>query len=108
MGKLIIIASGKGGTGKTTLTAHVGAALARSGRLTVLVDADAGFRNLDIALGLESSIVYDYSDYINGTSDLDDILIKTRILKIYILSRHRSLFRHPILTRTKLRSSGTA
>lgn len=77
MGKIVIVASGKGGTGKTTLTSHVGAALARSGRLTALVDADAGFRNLDIALGLESSIVYDYSDFINGSSDLDDILIKS-------------------------------
>lgn len=77
MGKLIIIASGKGGTGKTTVTSHVGACLAGSGHLTALVDADAGFRNLDIALGMESSIVYDYSDFINGTSDFDDILIKS-------------------------------
>lgn len=76
MGKLIIVASGKGGTGKTTITSHVGAALADMGYLTVLVDADAGFRNLDIALGLESSIVYDYSDCIRGTQELDDVLIK--------------------------------
>ena len=77
MGKLIIIASGKGGTGKTTLTSHVGAMLAEAGFLTVLVDADAGFRNLDIALGLESNIVYDYSDYINGSSELDDVITKS-------------------------------
>ncbi len=77
MGKLIIIASGKGGTGKTTVTSHVGAMLAAAGHLTVLVDADAGFRNLDIALGLESSVVYDYSDYINGSADIDDILVKS-------------------------------
>ena len=76
MGKLIIVASGKGGTGKTTVTSHVGAALADMGYLTVLVDADAGFRNLDIALGLESSIVYDYSDCIRGSQELDDALIK--------------------------------
>ena len=63
MGNIIIIASGKGGTGKTTLTSHLGAALASMGKLTAVVDADAGFRNLDIALGLESSIVYDYSDF---------------------------------------------
>ncbi len=77
MGKLIIVASGKGGTGKTTFTSHVGAMLAASGHLTALVDADAGFRNLDIALGLESSIVYDYSDYINGNTDFDSVLIKS-------------------------------
>lgn len=76
MGKMIIIASGKGGTGKTTFTSHVGARLAAAGHLTVLVDADAGFRNLDLALGMESSIVYDYSDHINGTAALDDVLIK--------------------------------
>ena len=73
---MIIIASGKGGTGKTTFTSHVGARLAKAGHLTVLVDADAGFRNLDLALGMESSIVYDYSDHINGTASLDDVLIK--------------------------------
>lgn len=76
MGKIIIVASGKGGTGKTTFTSHIGARLAAEGQLTVLVDADAGFRNLDLALGMESSIVYDYSDYINGTAALDDVLIK--------------------------------
>ena len=76
MGKIIIIASGKGGTGKTTLTSHIGARLAAAGHLTALVDADAGFRNLDLALGMESSIVYDYSDYMNGTVSLDDVLIK--------------------------------
>lgn len=77
MGKLIIIASGKGGTGKTTVTSHIGASLADKGYLTALVDADAGFRNLDIALGLESCIVFDYSDYINGSMELDNILIKS-------------------------------
>ena len=77
MGKMIIVASGKGGTGKTTFTSQVGARLAEMGCLTVLVDADAGFRNLDIALGLESSVVYDYSDYINGTKDIDEVLVKS-------------------------------
>ena len=77
MGKMIIVASGKGGTGKTTFTSQVGAMLASLGYLTVLVDADAGFRNLDIALGLESNVVYDYSDYMNSAADLDDCLIKS-------------------------------
>jgi septum site-determining protein MinD len=81
MGKIIIIASGKGGTGKTTMTSHIGAALADMGHLTAVVDADAGFRNLDIALGMESSIVFDYSDYINGNSNLDDILVKSSELE---------------------------
>ena len=59
MGKIIIVASGKGGTGKTTVTANIGAALAMRGNLVALVDMDMGCRNLDITLGLESSIVYD-------------------------------------------------
>lgn len=77
MGKMIIVASGKGGTGKTTFTSQVGTALANMGYLTVLVDADAGFRNLDIALGLESQVVYDYSDYIKGDMDLDQIMVRS-------------------------------
>ncbi len=77
MGNMIIVASGKGGTGKTTFTSQVGTLLADAGYLTVLVDADAGFRNLDIALGLESSVVYDYSDYMSENSDIDGILTKS-------------------------------
>lgn len=77
MGKMIIVASGKGGTGKTTFTSQVGVALANMGYLTALVDADAGFRNLDIALGLESQVVYDYSDYINRGMDIDDITVRS-------------------------------
>ena len=77
MGKLVIVASGKGGTGKTTFTSQVGTLLSTLGHMTVLVDADAGFRNLDIALGLESNVVYDYSDYITKDADMDEILIKS-------------------------------
>lgn len=77
MGKMIIVASGKGGTGKTTLTSQVGMWLSSLGYLTVLVDADAGFRNLDIALGLESNVVYDYSDAILSEMDIDEVLTKS-------------------------------
>lgn len=77
MGKLVIVASGKGGTGKTTFTSQIGTILSSMGHMTVLVDADAGFRNLDIALGLESNVVYDYSDYITKNADIDEILIKS-------------------------------
>lgn len=76
MGKTVIIASGKGGTGKTTTTANLGAALAMSGHLTVVVDMDMGLRNLDVALGLESNIVYDISDVIEGSCTVDEVLIK--------------------------------
>ena len=73
----IAVASGKGGTGKTTLTSQVGMWLSSLGYLTVLVDADAGFRNLDIALGLESNVVYDYSDAILSEMDIDEVLTKS-------------------------------
>lgn len=76
MGKVIMSASGKGGTGKTTFAANIGAALAMRGKLTVLVDMDMGLRNLDVALGLESSIVYDVSDVLDGSCSLDEALIK--------------------------------
>ena len=76
MGEIIVIASGKGGTGKTTAAANIGTALAMEGRLTVLVDMDMGLRNLDVALGLESDIVYDISDIIDGTHTVDEVLIR--------------------------------
>lgn len=70
MGEVIIIASGKGGVGKTTVTANLGAALARLGKKTVVLDADMGLRNLDIILGLENRIVYDALDVMEGACDI--------------------------------------
>ncbi len=76
MGKIIIVASGKGGTGKTTTAANLGAALSMSGHTVALVDMDIGLRNLDIALGLESSIVYDALDAVEERCSFEDVLIK--------------------------------
>ncbi len=76
MGEIILIASGKGGTGKTTAAANIGTALAKSGKLTALVDMDMGLRNLDVALGLENEAVYDVLDIIDGACSVDDALIK--------------------------------
>ena len=55
MGKVIVITSGKGGVGKTTTTANLGAGLAASGQKVCLVDTDIGLRNLDVVLGLETA-----------------------------------------------------
>lgn len=86
MGEIVIIASGKGGTGKTTAAANIGAALAKAGKLTVLVDMDMGLRNLDVALGLENEIVYDVSDIIDGTRTVDEVLIRdTRYENLYFI-----------------------
>ena len=62
MGEVIFITSGKGGVGKTTVTANLGKELARSDKKVMLLDFDFGLRNLDIILGLELAVVYDFSD----------------------------------------------
>lgn len=66
MGKVIVVTSGKGGVGKTTATANIGAGLASQGHSVVLIDTDIGLRNLDLVLGLENRIVFDLVDVIEG------------------------------------------
>ncbi len=77
-GRAIVITSGKGGVGKTTTTANVGAALAASGKRVVLVDADVGLRNLDIVLGLESRVKYHLLDVLEEKVTLDEALIRDK------------------------------
>ncbi|MBZ4662179.1 MAG: septum site-determining protein MinD [Thermotoga sp.] len=62
MGNVIVVTSGKGGVGKTTITANLGCALAKLGEKVCLIDADIGLKNLDIVLGLENRIVYTMID----------------------------------------------
>ncbi len=78
MGRRIVITSGKGGVGKTTTTANLGCALARSGRKVVLVDADIGLRNLDLVLGLEKRIVFDLVEVAEGRCALRSAMIKDK------------------------------
>ncbi len=78
MGEVIVITSGKGGVGKTTTTANVGAALALRGKKVVLVDTDIGLRNLDVVMGLENRIVYDIVDVVEGKCKLRQALIKDK------------------------------
>lgn len=66
MTKTIIIASGKGGTGKTSLAAGVGAALAKQGRKVLAIDGDSGLRNLDIVLGMSDRVVFSFADVATG------------------------------------------
>ena len=66
MTKIIIIASGKGGTGKTSLAAGVGAALARRERKVLVIDGDSGLRNLDIVLGMSDRVVFSFADVASG------------------------------------------
>ena len=78
MARIIVITSGKGGVGKTTTTANIGMALARSGNRTLLVDADVGLRNLDLLLGLENRIIYTGLDVLTKTCRLEQALIKDK------------------------------
>ncbi len=79
-GKVITVTSGKGGVGKTTATANLGAALAVEGKKVVCLDADIGLRNLDVVLGLENRIVYDLVDVIEGRCRLRQALIRDKRL----------------------------
>ena len=71
MGTAYVVASGKGGTGKTSLVAGVGAALAAAGHRTLCIDADIGLRNLDIVLGMTDRVLMNFADVIEGRCTLE-------------------------------------
>jgi septum site-determining protein MinD len=77
-GRRIVVTSGKGGVGKTTTTANVGASLAKRGHKVVLVDADIGLRNLDLVLGVEKRIVFDLVEVVEGRCQLRQALIRDK------------------------------
>lgn len=86
MGEVVVITSGKGGVGKTTTTANLGAALAMAGKTVVVVDGDIGLRNLDVALGLENNIVYDLVDVIEKRCRLRQAILRhPQIPGLYML-----------------------
>lgn len=87
MGKVILIASGKGGVGKTVFTSNIGAKLALQGYKVVLIDMNMGLRNLDICLGLENKIVYDVADVLSGICRIKQALVRDRRFpELYLMS----------------------
>jgi len=79
-GRVITITSGKGGVGKTTVTANLAVALALQGQHVTAIDADIGLRNLDIVMGLENRIIYDIVDVVEGRCHLYQALIRDKRL----------------------------
>ncbi|PTM91451.1 septum site-determining protein MinD [Mycoplana dimorpha] len=85
MAKVIVVTSGKGGVGKTTSTAALGAALAQRNEKTVVVDFDVGLRNLDLVMGAERRVVYDIVNVIQGDAKLPQALIRDKRLETLFL-----------------------
>lgn len=86
LAKIIVITSGKGGVGKTTSSAAISSGLALLGHKTVVIDFDIGLRNLDIIMGCERRVVYDFINVINGEASLNQALIKDkRVPNLFIL-----------------------
>jgi septum site-determining protein MinD len=86
MGKVVVVTSGKGGVGKTTSTAALGAALASTGKKVVLIDFDVGLRNLDLVMGAERRVVFDLINVTQGTANLSQALIRDkRVDSLFLL-----------------------
>src|SRR6201991_2594762 len=81
MAKVLVVTSGKGGVGKTTSTAALGAALAQNGQKVVVVDFDVGLRNLDLVLGAERRVVFDLINVVQGVAKLSQALIRDKRLE---------------------------
>lgn len=87
MAKIIVVTSGKGGVGKTTTSASFACGLAKRGHKTVVIDFDVGLRNLDLIMGCERRVVYDFVNVVHGEANLKQALIKDkRVDNLYILA----------------------
>src|SRR6201986_1103675 len=85
MGKGIVVTSGKGGVGKATATATLGAALGQSGQKVVVIDFDIGLRNLDLVMGAERRVVYDLINVVQGVVKLPQALIRDKRVETLFL-----------------------
>eukprot|EP00963_Diacronema_lutheri_P010184 scaffold975_cov394-Pavlova_lutheri.AAC.24 len=78
MSRTIVVTSGKGGVGKTTVTANLGVCLSELGSKVLLIDADTGLRNLDLMLGLENRIVFNCFDFLDGKCTIEQTLVRDK------------------------------
>jgi len=86
LAKIIVVTSGKGGVGKTTTSAAIGTGLALTGKKTVIIDFDVGLRNLDLIMGCERRVVYDFVNVLNNEANLSQTLIKDkRVNNLFVL-----------------------
>src|SRR6201985_40978 len=86
MATVVVVTSGKGGVGKTTSTAALGAALATQDQTVVVVDFDVGLRNLDLVMGAERRVVFDLINVVQGDAKLPQALIRDkRVETLYLL-----------------------
>ena len=84
--RVIVVTSGKGGVGKTTSTANISVALAKAGKKVVAVDADIGLRNLDVVMGLENRVVFNFIDVIEKNCRLNQALVRDkRVENLFLL-----------------------
>lgn len=86
MCQVIVVASGKGGTGKTTVTAGLGVALAKDHKKVLIMDCDSGMRGIDMLLGISDRLVYDISDIVSGGCEYGDALYRVGSLELYCIA----------------------
>ena len=92
MTRIIVLTSGKGGVGKSSISVNVGYALSKQGKKVCLVDADFGLKNLDVMMGLENRVLFDLKDVISGKCSLKQILVKDkRLPSLFLLPACKSL-----------------
>lgn len=92
MSRTIVVTSGKGGVGKSSMSINIGYALANSGHKVCLIDADFGLKNLDVMMGLENRVIYDLKDVIENKCSLKQILVKDkRMESLFLLPACKSL-----------------
>ncbi|MEG1509345.1 MAG: septum site-determining protein MinD [Clostridia bacterium] len=97
MARKIVITSGKGGVGKTTICASLGMELARLGQKVLMIDADVGLNNLDVITNIESNIVYDMADVLEGRCRIKQALLEVpNVENLYILPSQHAYFSEDI------------